>query len=269
MRRKMFFLVAIAFSVFFLTMKLSNTAYAALPPQQDPSGNQASVDITINDAGDISVGGINLTALGVGRIDGQATTIAKNLTAAQLVVQDQVVTVDLQGTQVAKIDWSPASRQAAVNLATSYGVQLQPEVQQRIEEWISSSNLDVTARFTNEPSKPLNLSLSKPILVDVAPNGQLAIERGPLATGIDTNVLQQIERGGNQATACWNKGKLTAAVNGSALPTITLNPQGVTMLTNALNMPLDTGVMNAVSNARFGVDLSLPGGSHSTDATCE
>jgi hypothetical protein len=273
MKRKMLVLVIIAIAVLSLYAKISSTAYASQPPVE-PRGqaapaNNATIDIVINDAGNLSIGGVNLSALGVGALDSQVTSVARNLGSVHLMSQANEVTLDVQGTQIAKIDWSAESRQNAATLASRYGVQLEPGVQTRIEEWVSSTTLDVTARFANEPSKPLNLTLSKFLLVEIQPNGQLVIENIPLAAAVDTTALQTMQRGGNSATVCWNKGTLTAKVDGQDLPTISLNPDGISMLANAMNLSPDVaGATPALLGATLGVDVSLPGGSHSAGASC-
>jgi hypothetical protein len=273
MKRKMLVLVIIAITVLSLYAKISNTAYASQPPIE-PRGqaaavNNATIDIVINDAGNLSIGGVNLSALGVGALDSQVTNAAKNLGSVHLLSQASGISLDVQGTEIAKIDWTAESRQNAATLASRYGIQLEPGVQTRIEEWISSTTLDVTARFANEPSKPLNLTLSKYLLVEIQPNGQLVIENIPLAAAVDATALQQIQMGGNSATVCWNKGTLTAKVDGQDLPTISLNPDGVSMLANAMNLSPDVaGATPALLGATLGVDVSLPGGSHSAGATC-
>jgi hypothetical protein len=256
-----------------LNLVLIQTALADPPPAAPsqaaaPAANNASVDITISDAGDLSVGGVSLRLLGLGQIDNQVVTVAKSLEDAHLVVQDEVITLDVQGTEVVKILWSPTSRQTVTALMAHYGMQIDPDVQARLEGWINTSNIDVTARFANEPSRPLSIDLTRLIVVDVAPNGQLAIEKIPLATGIDPTALQTIQKGGNQATACWNKGTLTAKVNGADLPSITLNPKGVNLVSKALNLPIDANAESAVLDARLGFDLSLPGGTHAGDGSC-
>jgi len=240
-----------------------NTAHA-----DSPSANQATVDITIHDSGEVSVGGINLSAFGVRPLDSQIANIAKNLGTAHMVIDNQNVIVDVQGTEVARLAWSPASRQTAAALAARYGVQIQPEVQARLEEWITSSNVDVTARFTNEVSRPLSVTLTKPLWVDISPSGQLTVEKMPLAAAIAPSALQTMQQGGSQATACWNKGTLVAKVDGAELPTLTLNPDGVSLVTKALNVPIDSGATSEVLGSTLGVDLALPGGSHVTSATC-
>lgn len=263
MRKKLLLSALIAVVVLCLNLALSKPAGAAGPPE-----NHASVDVTINDAGQVTVGGVNLSALGLAPLDPQVANYAKNLGDVKVQVQDQTVTVNLKDTEVAKLLWDAASRERVATLLQTYGVQLQPAVQARVEEWISSSDINLTARYSNEASRPVELELSKPILVDVANNGQLAIEEGPLAAGIDTNVLQQIRQGGSQAVACWNKGTLTTSIDGAKLPTLVLNPAGVAMLSQALNLPINSYGTDAILNSRLGVDLSLPGGAHSASANC-
>lgn len=272
MKHKLFCAGVIAIALVCLNLAISKPMDAAGPPEgpsrQTGSENRAKVDITIDDQGNITVGGVNLAALGLAPIDGQVTTMAKNLGAVNLQVQDETVAVDVQGQEIARLLWSPSSRQAMAALAASYGVQLDPAVQARVEEWVSSSDIDVTARYTNEGSEAIELNLAKPILIDIAENGQLAVERGPLAAGIQPYALQQIRMGGNQALACWNQGTLTASVDGAELPTLVINPAGASMIAQALGLPINQLGTNAILNARVGVDLSLPGGAHRSDAAC-
>jgi hypothetical protein len=265
MIRKMLVVVAIVSAVAIANLSLSNKVFADSPPTAD---NSATVDITISDTGDMSIGGISLKSLGIMPLSSDALTVVQDLQDVHTVVAGEAVTVDVQGTQVVKIVWSPTSRAAVANLAARYGVQITPDVQSVIENWISTSSVDVTARFTNEPSKPLNIAISKLIQVDIADNGQLSVEKIPLAAAITQATVQMIELGGNQATACLNKGTLTTTVNGAELPTITVNPEGINVLNKALNLNLDPNATSAVLGSKLGVDLSLPGGSHSATATC-
>src|SRR5581483_6195718 len=164
MRKKMLALLLLASVALGINLMLSGTALADPPPapaKQNAAANKATVDITINDAGGMSVGGVNLQSLGVLPLDQQVVNVARNLRDAHLVVNNGQGTLDRQGTEVVKILWTPTSRQTVANLATAYGVALSPDLLNRIEGWISSSNIDVTARFANEASKPLDLDVSK------------------------------------------------------------------------------------------------------------
>lgn len=272
MKRNLLFVavIAVAIAIAVLSPLLQKMVYAKPPESpatQAPAANLATVDITINDSGGLSIGGVDLRSLGVMPLDQQVVTVAKNLQTVHVAVEDNQVNVDVQKTPVAKMDWNQSSRQASANLAVRYGVQLSPQFQARLEQWISSSNVNVTARFTNEPSQVADIALSKPVLVDLGQNGQLTVETLPLAAQIDPRVVQSLMLGGNQATACWSKGKLTAAVDGAQLPTITLNPEGVEVINQALNLNI-TNIKAPLLAARFGVDLSLPGGSHVATAAC-
>ncbi|MCC7161332.1 MAG: hypothetical protein IT331_02470 [Anaerolineae bacterium] len=272
MKHKLLFAAVIAIALLCLNMAISKPIEAAGPPEgkpkQGPANNSAKVDITIDDAGNINVGGINLAALGMAPVDPQIATIAKNLGAVDLEVQDSSIALAVQGQQVVQGLWTPEQRQNAAALAANYGIQLVPGVQARVEEWVSSSDFDVTARYSNDGSHAVELSLSKPILVDIASNGQLAVENGPLATGIHPYVLQQIRMGGSHALACWDQGTLTTSVDGAELPTLVLNPAGVDIIAQALGLPINQLGTESILNARVGVDLSLPGGAHRSDAAC-
>lgn len=264
MRGKVLLVTALAISVVWLSLAVTKTGYAKPPAA---AANQATVDITINDTGGVSVGGIALNRLGVLPLDPQVTTIAQRLNSAHVIVQDQNVTLDVQQTPVLKIDWTPSSRTAAANLATRYGVQLSPDFITRLEEWISTSNLDVTVRYANELSKPAQIGLSKPVLVDIADNGQLTVEKIPLAAQIAPAAVQTIMMGGKQAIACWNKGTLSAKVDGAELPKVTITAAGIDVANQALNLNIPD-LQQPLLGSRFGVDLSMPGGAHATAETC-
>jgi len=261
MKRKLPIIVAMVMMCAGLV--LSQTAYADAPAPL----NQIAVDITLNDAGYMTVGGIDLKALGVGQIDSQATTMVKNMDTARVVLQGELVSVDVHGTPVLKMQWNQSSRQVMANLATRYGVQLSTDLQSRIEEWITSSNLDVTARFSNQPSKPAVIKMTKPILVDFGANGQVTVEKMPLAYGIEKSVFDTIKMGGIQnATLCWNKGTILTKVDGKDLPSITLDPKGALYLTKAFNLAITD--VDPIFAAVLGVDASMPGGTHAAGATC-
>lgn len=266
MKRKLVVVLVLAVVVASLSLSLSKVGYADAPSAA--AANDVAVDVTINANGGVSIGGIDLATLGVLPLDPQVTAIAQRLQDAHLTVQGQQVELDVQQTPTVKIDWTPASRQTAANLALRYGVALSPDFLTRMENWISSSNVDLTVRFANEASKPAKIALTTPVQVDIAGNGQLTIEKLPLAAAVTQATVQTMEMGGKQATACWNKGKLTAKVDGADLPTITLNPEGVQVLNQALNLNL-TSIKEPLLAARFGVDLSLAGAAHSSDSCTE
>jgi hypothetical protein len=270
MKRQLLVIAVIAIAVMLASVAASQTAYADPPPQpakQAAPPNSASLDITINDQGEVSVGGMNLRSLGLGQIDPQVTQLVRNLGDARLLVQGDEVSLDLQGTELLKIVWDANSRQAVANLAARYQVPVSAEQVQRIEDWVSSSSIDVTARYTNEPSKPFNINLTDYLLLDVASDGRVTIEKIPLAFGIEPATLEMISRGGSQANLCWNQGTLQAQVDGQALPTITLQPDGVAILNRALGLNIEPNV-ESVLGSRLGVDVSLAGGSHAAGATC-
>jgi hypothetical protein len=248
-------------------LALSTTTYADSPSPANAQ-NQITVDITLNAAGEMTVGGISLKGLGLAPLDSQVTQVAKSLDSAHVVVQGEMVTVDVHGTPALKLQWTPASRQVVAALAARYGYAVSPDVMTRIEGWVASSNLDVTARYTTEVSKPLTISLAKPIWVDLGPDGQVAIEKGPLAYGIDKSVMPTIQQSGaGNAILCWNKGTLSTKVDGKDLPSITLYPKGVQVLSQALNLGIENSV-DPVFASLLGVEVSLPGGSHQASAVC-
>lgn len=263
MKQKFIFAALIAITMLSLAPVLSRPIAAQTPPE-----NRAQVDITIDDAGNLTIGGIQLAALGVAPVDPQVATMAKNLGELNVSVQDDALAVNVQDTEIARLLWNEASREASARLAANYGVQLLPAVQDRVQQWVGSSNIDVTARYSNDGSFPAQVSLSKPIIVDIAENGQLSVEGGPLATGIQPYALQQIRMGGAQALACWDQGTLTTTVDGVELPTLVVNPAGVNIIAQALGLPINQAGTDAILDATVGVDLSLPGGSHVSDAAC-
>jgi hypothetical protein len=185
-----------------------------------------------------------------------------------LVLQGEVVTLDVHGTPAVKIQWSPTTRQLLSTIALRYGVQMNPDQLARIEEWVSSSNVDVTARYTQDASKPLAIKLTKLLLVDMGLDGQVVVEKMPLGSGIDKTTVQMIQSGGiSNSVLCWNKGTLTTKVDGKDLPAITLNPKGIQFLSKGLN--LGPGIsLDSLFGSQLGVDISLPGGSHQAGTAC-
>ncbi len=236
-------------------------------PSPAPAPNTAVVEVTVNSAGELSVGGVSLKALGVAPIDATTVQMVRNLDSAHLNLQGDVVTLDVHGSPVAKMQWTKSSRAAVADLAAKYGYAVSPDVLGRVEEWISSSNIDLTARYTNDLSKPATISLSKPVLVDVSAQGQVAIEKGPLAYGIDPSVLASIRQSGVQnALLCWSKGTLSIKADGKDLPSLTLDPKGVSFLTQSLGLAL--GNIDPAFSSTLGADVSLAGAAHPAGAAC-
>ncbi len=249
------------------SLALPNAAYADGPVT---APNQLTLEITINERGELSVGGLSMTQLGLGILDDQAEAIVKNLDSAHLVVAQDMITVEVHGTPLLKVPWTPASRQAVAELAKRYGVQLSADQQARIEEWVSSSNIDVTAKYSNAASKPLVAKLSKPILVDLGPQGQVTVEKMAMAYPIDPAVYQMIQQSGVQnTTLCWDKGTLVPQADGKALPSLTIYPEGVKVLNQALNLNLDISSLDTVFSVQAGTDINLPGGARQAGFACK
>lgn len=262
MKRKLVFIVALV--LVFAGLLLPSALYADAPTPT----NSVSVDITINERGEMSIGGLSMTQMGLGRINEPTTALFKEFNDAHLVLQGEMVTVDVHGTPVMKMQWTPASRQVLATVATRYGVQLTSDLQARLEEWISSSNVDVTARYSNEASKPLVLKMPKPLLVDFGPNGQVTVEKMPLAYGIDPGVFQYIKMAGvSNATFCWNKGTLVPQADGKDLPAITVYPKGLQFLSQVLHLNIETS-LDPFFGSQVGVDVGM-GGQHQASFTCQ
>ncbi len=230
--------------------------------------NRVAVDITINDRGELSIGGLSAQQLGLAPLDSQVVQTAKSLGSAQVQIQGQIITADVNGNPLIKIQWDPASRQLITDLAARYGYAISPQVLTRIEQWLASSNADITARYANGLSKPLMVNLSKPVLVDLGPQGQVTVEQVPLAMVIDPNAVQTIQQGQiRNAVLCWKQGTLTAQVDGKALPQVTLDQNGAKLLSQIFGLNLGDQLPGLFAD-QFGIDVSVPGGAHSTGATC-
>ncbi len=260
--------VVIALALVGAALLLPAMAFAD-SPSPATAQNQVTVDLTIADDGSMTVGGIDLKQLNVAplALDPTFLATAKGMQSVHVVLQGETVTADVHGTPVLKIQWNPTSRQVVADLAAKYGYYVSPDVLARVEGWISSSNFDLTARFSNQASAPPVIKLAKPLWVDLGSNGEVAIEKGPLAYGIDPSVMSYVKMAGaKNANACWNNGTLSLSVDGKALPSITIDPKGAQYLVKALNL-----MVNDVApffNANVGVDVSMPGGAHNTSATC-
>lgn len=261
MKPRLFLVVAILVSLTAVYLSEFNRVSA-----QQPAPNTATIDVTINDQGQVSVGGINLAALGVQPLDAQTVALVSSFNGAHVVVQGQELAIDLQGTPVGKLIWNPTTRQNALNLANRLGVQLPANVQERIEEWISTTTIDLTARKTNEPSKPAVINLAKPVKVDIAQDGAVAVESIPV-TVIDAATLEMLRRFGSQALLCWDKGTLHPKIDGQDLPDIQLSPEGLQLISQALNLGI-TNMKEPLLASKFGFDVAFPGGTHPNGAGC-
>lgn len=206
--------------------------------------------------------------MGLAPLDSQTVQLAKKLGSTHVVVQGQIITAEVNGIPLFMIQWDPASRQVVADLAAKYGYAVSPDVLARIEEWISSSNVDITARYGNDVSKPLMVNLTKPVLVDVGSAGQVTVEKIPLAMMIDAGAVQIIKQGQiRNAVLCWNQGTLTAQVDGQSLPQVTLDPKGVQLMNDRLGLHLDK-YLDSLFAGLLGADISFPGGAHNVRATC-
>lgn len=260
--------LAIGLALVSVILFVPTLAFADSPPPA-AAQNQVTIELTLDDAGNMTVGGIDLKQLNVAplALDPSFVALTKELQTVHLVSQGDTVAADVHGTPVLSIKWTPDSRKVVADLAAKYGYYVSPEVMARVEQWITTSNFDVTARFTNEPSKPPVIKLSTPVWVDVGPEGQVSVENGPLAYGLDASVMNMVKIAQlKNATACWSNGTLNAKVDGKALPSITVDPKGAQYLTKALNLLV--GNVAPFFDAQVGVDVSLSGGTHQTNATC-
>jgi len=232
--------------------------------------NQIIADVTVNASGQLSIAGIDNKVIPLGQIDSQAVAIAKNLDNVHLVLQGDVVTVDVHGIPLAKMQSTQASRQVVENLAVRYGVQLSPEVQARLEQWLSSSNLDITVRYANEPSKPLKVNVAQPVLVDVGSDGRVTVENIPLdpsAVRLDPLTVQTLGQGIQNAVICWKKGTLNAKVDGKSLPPITVDPNGARVLSQVFGLGIENDI-GPIFDSLIGLDVDLPGGKHQAGSVC-
>ncbi len=240
----------------------------ASPSVGTSAPNQVILDITISSAGYLSIGGFDTRALGLQPLDQQANQFAKQLENAHLVVQNDLVTVDVHSTPLVKMQWGPSSRQVVTDLATRYGVVVNPHALVRLEEWISSSNIDVTARYTDEPSKAVRASLTKPLWIDIGSEGQLTIEQVPLAMNLDPAFMQTVKQSGyRNVLLCWNKGTLKIKADGKDLPVLMLDANGVGAVSRLLGLRIENS-LDPLFQSRFGLDISLGGAAHQANASC-
>jgi len=216
----------------------------------------------------MTVGGVNLKALGVQPLDSQSLRIVKNVDNAHLVLQGNLVTLEVQGEPALKLDWNAASRKIVTDLAAKYGYAATPEVMARAEEWISSLTIDATARYTSEMSKPLVIRLSKAIWVELGADGQVTVEKAPVPFKLEPSVMQVLKQGGAQnATLCWNNGALEAQVDGKPLPSVILDPKAAPLFSKIVGSDLQKS-LDMLYNSLIGADITLPGGSHQANFTC-
>jgi hypothetical protein len=231
--------------------------------------NRINADITINSAGELNVGGINLVTLGVQPLDAQTVQLVKTINTARLLVQGNAINVDFQGKPALQMDWNANSRKVVTDLAANLGYGLKPEVMARIEEWITTSTVEATARYANEASKPVSINLTKALWVDLTNDGHVSVEQFPLDVELDAATMATIKQAGiSNSTVCWNKGNLTMRAGGKPLPGLTLLPKGVELAGRMLGPGSEKG-FEVLLNSLLGADISLGGAPHQPNATCQ
>lgn len=243
---------------------------AAKPAQTEPE-NQITLDITVNpETGELSIGGYSadqLSLLGITGLGDAEMNLVKRFDNFHFQLNGDEVVLDVDGTPLGKVEWNSDSRNAMLDFAAEYGIQLNTDAQARIEGWLDTTSIDITARVSESASKPFTVNMTRLIMVDVGKDGQLTVEKLPLAVWLDTSVLGLAEIGEiERSLICWDKGTLSTQVNGAQLPKITVNPAGVEVLNQALNLGIKNTRPLFLSNV--GVDLVLPGGQHQADASC-
>src|SRR5262245_6699866 len=99
MKRGLVIFVGIALIAVLINLAVANTGFAdpaSAPALQTAPANVATVEVTVNDAGNLSIGGVDLASLGVQPLGPEALTVIQALKDAHLLVEQQEVNIDLQ-----------------------------------------------------------------------------------------------------------------------------------------------------------------------------
>jgi hypothetical protein len=233
--------------------------------------NRIVVEMTYDtEKGTYSLGGFTaeqLRVIGAPQVNGEVMTLLKRIENAHLAIDAQSLAADINGQPLATVNWDPLSRRAIFDLAGEYGLHLDANVQERAEGWLDVVDVDITIRQSSQVSQPLLIQLDTPLQVDVAKTGRLVVEGVDTGMAMYSEVVRLARAGSIQnTTVCWNEGALTADLNGSELPSVTVHREGLEVLDQALGLRL--GNKEPFFNARAGVNIAFNGSGHPESASC-
>jgi hypothetical protein len=236
---------------------------------QEGSTNHIFIDVTYDpNAKTYSLGGFTeaqLKQLGLPALQDELYGMIASLSDVNLKVDGQQLDLMVDSANLAKMDWDAESRSFLYGMVDNFGAM--PLIDQtRAEDWLSKIDVELALRKSPELSKPLVLDLATLVNVDVTKEGVVSVEGFNTGTSLTPEVLALMETGKiDNAAVCWQKGQLVTAVNGAALPKITLFPEGLGVIDKAFN--LNVGDIPQLFEANLGASVVVGDGSH-TDVVC-
>lgn len=233
---------------------------------QEGSTNHIFVDVTYDpNAKTYSVGGFSegqLKQFGLPALQDQIYSMLGALADVNLKVDGQQFNLTVDSANLAQLDWNKDSRTFLYGMVDNFG--MMPLIDQtRAEDWLDKAQVEIAIRKSPEVSKPLVLDLATSVNVDITKEGVVSVEGFNTGTSLTPQVIQMIQTGSvNTAAVCWDKGQLVTAINGSALPKITLFPEGLSVVDKAFN--LNVGDITQLFLAKVGASVVYGEGSHAT-----
>jgi hypothetical protein len=236
---------------------------------QEGTTNHIFVDVTYDpNAKTYSVGGFSegqLKQFGLPGLEDGLYDMLGALSDVNLKVDGQQLNLTVDSANLAKLDWDKDSRTFLYGMVDSYGVM--PLIDQtRAEDWLAMANVEVALRKSPEMSKPLVIDLATLLNVDITKEGVVSVEGFNTGTSLTPEVLALMDTGNiDTAAVCWQKGQLVTAVNGAALPKVTLFAEGLSVIDKAFN--LNVGNIPQLFEASLGASIVVGEGSHA-DIVC-
>jgi hypothetical protein len=233
---------------------------------QEGSTNHIFIDVTYDpNAKTYSLGGFSegqLKQLGLPALQDEIYGMLGALADVNLKVDGQQFNLTVDSANLAKLDWDKDSRAFLYGMVDSYGGM--PLIDQtRAEDWLGKATVEIALRKSPEVSKPLVIDLATLVNVDITPEGVVSVEGFDTGTSLTPEVIQMVQMGNiNNVAVCWDKGQLITALNGSALPKITLFPEGLSVVDKAFN--LNIGDITQLFQAKLGASVVYGEGNHDT-----
>lgn len=236
---------------------------------QEGTTNHIFIDVTYDpNAKTYSVGGFSegqLKQFGLPALQDGLYDMLGALSDVNLKVDGQQFSLMVDSANLAQLEWDKDSRAYVYGMVDSYGVM--PLIDQtRAEDWLSKAQVEIAVRKSSEVSKPLVIELATMVNVDITQEGVVSVEGFETGTSLTPDIIQLFQTGNvDTASVCWNKGQLITAINGAALPKVTLFAEGLSVVDKAFN--LNVGDISQIFQSSVGASLVYGEGEH-TSATC-
>jgi hypothetical protein len=233
---------------------------------EEGNTNHVYIDVTYDpNAKTYSIGGFSegqLKQLGAPGLQDEIYGMLAALADVNLKVDGQQFNLMVDSANLATLDWNKESRAFLYGMIDSYGNM--PLIDQtRAEAWLEKAQVEIALRKSPEVSKPLVIELATLVNVDITNEGVVSVEGFNTGTSLTPEVIQMVQMGKiNTAAVCWDKGRLVTALNGSALPMITLYPEGLGIIDKAFN--LNVGDISQLFQSKLGASVVYGEGDHAT-----